>query len=108
MKGLIIEVFRFPLGDCTNGGISGKHGSLTLIGDGVDGPFAPTPDAPPVTMITREIGGREYKHLVPCDENAVPLEGWYMAGGNFGYTSDSRFPNAYPLSIHDRREPWNK
>lgn len=33
---------------------------------------------------------------------------WYMAGGNFLYTSDSRFreitKSKYPISIHDRYE----
>jgi len=27
-----------------------------------------------------------------------------MFGGNFIYTSDSRFPNKYPIAIHDRYE----
>ena len=104
MKGLTVYVLRSSLGDCTNGGISATHDQLTIIGKGIEGPFEPSKDAPAVTLITRNIGGRIYKHLEPCDENAKPLPGWYMAGGNFAEESDSRFPTDYPLSIHDRQE----
>ena len=104
LTGLTVYVLRNHLGDCTNNGISSNHNTLTLIGAGVEGPFKPSEDRPAVTMVTRVIAGREYKHLVPCDENANPLPGWWMAGGNFAETSDSRFPNPYPLSIHDRKE----
>lgn len=107
MNGLIISVYKDANGyDCTNGGISSFHANLTLIGTGIEGPFAPTEERPAVTMVTRTIGERKYTNLVPCDENAQPLPGWYMAGGNYGYTSDSRFRILcpYPLPIHDRKE----
>lgn len=104
-RGLRISVYRDADGtDCTNGGISSRFARLTLIGAGIPEIFDVDDDAPAVTMITRNIGGREYKHLVPCDENAKPLPGWYMFGGNFAKTSDSRFPHPYPLAIHDRQE----
>ena len=105
MQGLIISVYRDRY-DCTNGGVSSQNDDLTLIGPGIEGPFEPAENRPTVTIVTREIDGREYKHLVPCDENAKPLPGWYMAGGNFGYSSDSRFNDHshYPLPIHDRKE----
>lgn len=107
MKGLIIEVYRavdFP--DCTLDGISSKHKTLTLIP--CNGPFEPSEDRPAVTMITRRFAdGSIYKHLEPCDENGKPLPGWWMFGGNYACTSDSRFRelNPYPLPIHDRQEP---
>ncbi len=105
MKGLIIYVYRSPImGDCTNNGLSSRHNKLTLIGKDIEGVFEPSEDAPAVTMITRIIADQEYKHLIPCDENAHPLPGWYMFGGNYGKSSDSRFPNSYPLGIHDRQE----
>lgn len=107
MKGLTVWVYRTfdrsgKVSDCTNGGISATHNTLTIIP--CDGPTEPTPDAPAVTVVTRFIFGREYKHLVPCDENGKPLPGWWMFGGNYAKTSDSRFPNDYPLPIHDRQE----
>lgn len=36
--------------DCTNGGISSRHDRLTLLGDGISGPFEPTEDAPAVAL----------------------------------------------------------
>lgn len=106
MKGLHISVYRDADGsDCTNGGISSTHQRLTLIGAGIDPVFEPSADAPAVTVVTRNVFGEIYKHLVPCDpETAQPLPGWYMFGGNYGKTSDSRFPSKYPLPIHDRQE----
>lgn len=105
MKGLIISVYRDADGsDCTNGGISSNHKRLTLIGKDTPPIFEPTDDAPPVTVVRRNISGREYLHLVPCDENAKPLPGWWMFGGNYADASDSRFPHSYPLAIHDRQE----
>lgn len=109
MNGLIIEVYRSfntdgSVMDCTNGGISARFDRLTLIGPDINGPFEPTENRPAVTIVTRTIQGEVYKHIVPCDENAKPLPGWWMFGGNYGKTSDSRFPHPYPLSIHDRQE----
>jgi hypothetical protein len=103
MKGLILNVYVDSDGsDCTNGGISSKFKNVTLIP--ADGPFEPAEDRPAVTLIRRNIGGSDYIHLVPCDENAKPLPGWWMFGGNFAYTSDSRNPSKYPIPIHDRQE----
>jgi hypothetical protein len=104
MNGLRINVYRDTGPDCTMNGISKQFNNLTLIGSGISGPFAPTEDAPAVTMITKNVTGEPYKYLAPCDENAQPLPGWYMFGGNYGATSDSRFPHKYPLPIHDRKE----
>jgi len=104
MQGLIISVYVDADGtDCTNGGISSFCDRLTLIGEGISGPFEPNEERPAVTIIKRRIGEREYFHL-PCDENAIPLPGWWMFGGNYAKTSDSRFPHNYPLPIHDRKE----
>lgn len=37
--------------DCTNGGISSGRKSLTLVADGVRGPFEPDEEAPEVTLL---------------------------------------------------------
>jgi hypothetical protein len=105
MNGLIIEVYRDAHGyDTTNNGISSKYDSLTLIGPGISGPFAPTPERPAVRMVVKNFAGDEYRSLVPCDDDGNLLPGWYMFGGNYAKTSDSRFPFKYPLPIHDRLE----
>lgn len=36
--------------DCTNGGVTSGRKSVTLIGDGVSGPFAPDAEAPAVML----------------------------------------------------------
>ena len=103
--GLIVEVYKFPLGDATNNGVSGRVGALTLTN--VDGPFEPTERAPAAKLVKRSTGNLT---IVPDG-----LEGkWTMFGGNFGYTSDSRFNEAvrelsgyahgFPVAIHDRVE----
>ena len=58
-----------------------------------------------VTMVKRRIHGiGEYLHLEPLDGHHNGGNKWYMAGGNFAYTSDSRFPSSHPLAVHDRHE----
>jgi hypothetical protein len=103
MKALTIRVFKNNLfKGCSLGGISEKYDSLYLICE--DGNIEIDDINPPentVKIVTRYIGGREYKHLEPLKQaNGVG----YMSGGAFGWTSDSRFDSDYPLSIHDRDE----
>jgi len=97
-------------GDCTNNGISAKVAAICVLN--VDGPFKPSADYPPALMIRRATVGNVV--IVPCDENGVVKKGWSMFGGNFGYTSDSRFAEkvrelsgyqfSFPVAIHDRYE----
>jgi hypothetical protein len=111
MTGLRIYVLRdasLNRCDCTMNGISRQHNTLTLVGEGIQGPFEPTDDAPAVRLVRRQLflrsGERgEYLHLEPVDAKYHGGE-WLMAGGNFGWTCDSRFPSDYPISIHDRYE----
>lgn len=104
--GLIVSVYRNSGTDCTNGGVTARSTHLTLTN--VDGPFQPTPDAPAAKLVLRSTGNLT---VVPDG-----LEGkWTMFGGNFVYTSDSRFSKAvetlggtkaggYPIAVHDRVE----
>ncbi len=99
-KGLIIEVYRSTGIDCSNNGISEMFDNLTLIGDGIEGPFEPNEERPAVTVAYI----RNHPFLTACDSEGKPLPGHKMFGGNFAYTSDSRFPSDFPLGIHDRIE----
>jgi hypothetical protein len=48
--------------------------------------------------VHRQLEKNKPEHL-----HAEPISpGWYMASGKFIWTSDSRFPNDYPISLHDR------
>ena len=109
VQGLRLNVFREGLGDCSLNGISSRHDSLILIGDGVEGPVSVDLDNPPenvVTIVRRRIFGEEYLHLEPLDGCNNGGGKWYMDGGNIAYTCDSRFRklSKYPLTIHDRHE----
>ena len=103
MRALPIYVYRNnSLGDCTNGGISSRFDKLLLVCD--DGFVDIDAENPPenlVVVISRHFGNREYKHIEPY---VKPTHLGWMHGGNVAYSSDSRFPSAYPLCIHDRQE----
>jgi hypothetical protein len=107
MKGLLLSIYRNAGGDCTNGGVSSQHDSALVIGPGIPELF----DAGehPVLRLEQNRSSKNVR-LVP-----VTLDHkWTMFGGNFGYTSDSRFGNAVKalcgydfygaVPIHDRVE----
>ena len=100
---LTAYVFRNPLGDCTNDGISKNRRELYII-SAQKGPFEPQDIRECVYIEWREVMGEKYIDCKPlyCSKR------WYMAGGNFLYTSDSRFKDItkskYPIAIHDRYE----
>lgn len=108
VKGLTVWVYRSGLGDCSMNGISSRYDTLILIGEGVEGPVDVDLENPPenvVKLVKRKIFGREeYLHVEPLDGSSNGGGKWYMSGGNLAYSCDSRFPNRYPLSIHDRYE----
>jgi len=107
MKGLPCEIFKDNMGDCTNNGSSSKATRALLIGEGVDGWMntSECSDMPIYKIVRRNICNKEYLHVEPIEQ---PKGAGWMAGGNFLYTCDSRFPNSYPLSIHDRQETWEQ
>ena len=112
--GLNISVYRnaeFGNVDCSNGGITGKFTQLNVVN--VSGPFEPQPDIPPVMIVDDRPMGRPYPKLVPAiwdtvEEIWIRAPGWFMAGGNYAGTSDSRFRSegmtAGILPVHDRVE----
>lgn len=105
-RGLPAEVFRSELGDCTNGGISSEARELYILGCETS-PFYPTDLRQCVTIEGSDVMGEHYVSVKPV----VHRKRWYMAGGNFLYTSDSRYKEitgiSYPVSIHDRYEGGN-
>lgn len=103
-KGLPVNVFKTNY-DCTANGISSKVDRLILIGDGVVELFEGKEDnSDVVKLVRRQIGKREYLHCEPL-QKPIGKNG-PMFGGNFIHTSDSRFPNDYPIAIHDRFEEF--
>jgi hypothetical protein len=101
MRGLIADVYKFPLGNC--GGVTDKVKTIVLVGDNWPEIFTAREDMPAFKLVTRVIMGERYDHLEPVEPCPKDKIG-YMMGGNFAYTSDSRFGFKYPLPIHDRSE----
>ena len=96
------SIRTYDKGDCTNGGISAERRELYILDS--DGPFEPSDIRECVIVERKMILGHEHINAKPvyCQNK------WYMMGGNFLYTSDSRFREytglSYPIPIHDRYE----
>jgi hypothetical protein len=112
--GLIISVYRNAeiTSDCTNGGISGRFQSLTVVN--VEGPFNPTPERPAVLLEEHHKGCLRIVPAVETPNGYTVAPGWFMNGGNYAATSDSRFTGACEkllghrfygaVAVHDRQE----
>jgi len=88
--------------DCTNGGVSSRTRRVILIGE-----FDEIPEDPILPVLRVKRRGK-YVYCEPIDEVLKDHVGWMM-GGNFVFTSDSRFRelvNGYPIAVHDRSETW--
>lgn len=110
--GLIVYVCRNTLGECSRNGISARYNQFLVVN--VPGPFNPRDDMPTVLLQNHYRG---YLRLVPAVKDAhgrwVPQHG-VMFGGNFAYSSDSRFCEACEallghqysgaVAVHDRIE----
>lgn len=106
--GLTAHVYRNPLGDCTNGGITSKHDGVCIVN--VDGPFDPSDDYVAVALTDGPTGNPIF---VPLDKNGREMHGG-MFGGNYIGGADSRLGEAImrrfgiearvALPVHDRFE----
>jgi hypothetical protein len=102
MKAMLTFVLRSTLGDCTANGLTSREDKILLTSeDGtITGPFE-TKDGVDYLVLKRR---GDYMYAVP---KSVIDEGVHsMFGGNFVHTSDSRFPNQYPIPVHDRVERY--
>ena len=110
-KGFRVYVYRDAgrIGDCTNGGASGRCDRLTVLHPDLPGIFEASDEAPAFEL-RKGNGGRRWI-LVPAglpDQDAGAVHG--MFGGNYAASSDSRWsrligdPGVVP--IHDRSESW--
>lgn len=99
-SGLICSVYKNPAySGCSLNGISENADKVLLVlpeGGPFNEEFAKASGIPICKLVKRQICGSEYLHVEPDND------GTWCAGGAFVCTSDSRFPNKYPLSLHDR------
>jgi len=102
MSYLLVFVYRSSLGDCTNNGVTSPKFNNTIVVPCENG-----------NISEEDIAKGGYTVLEPGKAGGAlhfkprGAKGWTMAGGNFVYTSDSRFGQTYgrqPVSVHDRIE----
>jgi hypothetical protein len=100
-RGLRCSVYRWAHVDCSLQGITFQYDDITLFGEGVTGQY------------DFDEAMRNGHGILKLGQNgrgpiALPLDspqiwvGHYMFGGNFIYTSDSRFPHHFPIPVFDR------
>lgn len=102
-KGLSVDIYRSgPDSDSTNGGVTGKAKGAILVDPDIDEIFESDENHPALKINKRFLFGRDYLSAEPLEDKAGLIGP--MFGGNFIYTSDSRFPSDYPIPVHDRYE----
>lgn len=100
MKNILTFVFRHPLGDSTNRGLTSREDSIILhYGNEVQVDMIPDDE---LILIERTLFGEQCNYAVPA--SILKSEKQSMFGGNFIHTSDSRFPSRTPIRVHDRVE----
>lgn len=98
LRGMLVHVLR-PTTDCTNGGITMKHDTFVLVGEGIPEIFAACPDTPALMLVRNQFGC----HARPVDAPTGDKVIGPMFGGCFVTSSDSRMP-AETIRVHDRFE----
>ena len=101
MNYLTVEVYKNSFGDCTNNGVT-SDASQTFVVPCEHGPISGNwaEEMEYVILVPGTAGNR--MHMKPQG-----VSGHTMFGGNFVYTSDSRFGELYgshPIHVHDRIE----
>lgn len=108
-KGLLVHTLQRSF-DCSKGGISSRRNQFLLVdpqNPNLGAFSASEHDSENILVVSREsyLTG-EYVYASPLNTDGEKLHG-ASAGGNFAYSSDSRFRRnvcPYPISIHDRVE----
>ena len=107
-----VSIYRHGNDDCTNHGLSSKADRLPLVvlesgessADAIQKlkEEGKDPDRH-LLLVRRTLWNKNADYIKPLTEDR-----WVMMGGNFAYTSDSRFHeftgSRCPLPIHDRCE----
>lgn len=105
-QGMLVYVYRNGSADCTAGGITSNVDMIIIVGEGIEGPFEVDPGEACLELRKKNVGGDEYLYAVPVDGRDTAGMVGPMFGGNFVYSSDSRFRRVckYPIPVHDRWE----
>lgn len=93
--GLRVEIYRAAAGwDATNGGVSSVHSDMTIYPEAA----VARADDDVLVLVKHRYGLRAVPYSLWHDRR------WVMFGGNFCFTSDSRFPSDQPIKVFDRVE----
>lgn len=112
MKGLHLSVYKHGKWDSTNGGVSGKVDTITVVNLGADSAIFDADEKAPAFRL--EKNAYNTLRLVPVNEPGRSKVIGPMFGGNYAATSDGRFSAACEkllghsfygaVPIHDRFE----
>ena len=106
---LPVDVYRWDLGDCSLNGVTNPDSGLKLVVAHPRGNLTGT-DVKEHGYIVLEIQIKQhFTHLPPhisARPACIPEKAHTMMGGNFIYSTDSRFRelSAQPIPVHDRVE----
>ena len=109
---LSVDIYKHRDRGCTNGGLSDQCDEAILIWD--ESYEEIIKNAPHYSrhafVLVSGYGSREFKavplaEVIDVHDHTKPYNTYRsMFGGNFLYSSDSRFPADHPIHIHDRYE----
>lgn len=102
MRYLPVDVYvNARPGDCTNGGITVRQPERLVV-ECADG-FMTAEDVANAGCTVLVVKDKPFAHAKPALKQEFEKR-WTMFGGNFVYSSDSRFPFDAPVAVHDRIE----
>lgn len=102
LKGLRCDIYKSEY-KCALNVISYEKKQVTLVGEGIPEIHEASEDAPAVLLIVEnKAGSKQTPRVKPIIDGGENL--WFMFGGNFIYTHDSRFPFDHPIKLFDLYE----
>lgn len=117
MKQLSVNIYKFPLGECTNNGASSRHTTMVAFDGDLEEirQYVENKQIDPdkcLYLVRRELWGENHFYFTPLEFALNNPNGNVCMGGNYCCTSDSRWRemvgDSYPRPIHDRFETWEQ
>jgi hypothetical protein len=110
-----VNVYRWSLSDCTNGGVTARNNSMELFVDCTHDEavaYCKEHNLDPnnqLILVRRDLWGENHDYAEPLMK---PEHMAQTSGGNFIYSCDSRFreytKSWQPIAVHDRFETWEQ
>lgn len=99
-EGMLVSIYRRggDVADTQGLKVSDRFNECILVGHSIPALFSPRDDAPVLYCVRRQVMGSDFFIAVP----ELHYEGRFAFGGNFCFSSDSRFPGkGVPIKIFD-------